>query len=298
MKASAMRTETALLLTAGVLALLLAGCGKPHVNYSSSSQTQDSAPPASSYPANHTARLPSGQGGYHKTGKSYKVRGHRYYPLATADGYNETGTASWYGTKFHGKKTANGERYDMYAMSAAHKTLPLPTMVRVTNLNNGRSVVVRVNDRGPFAKGRLIDLSYAAAKTLAYDHAGTAPVRVEVLGNTRAAYNHKKASNPVQNTPIQRVSLPRSETTPSALTGNNRGMMYIQLGAFASRNNAKQLQTSLQDEYPSVQVYTKNGGYSELYRVRVGPFHDVKNIENKVLSLQEQGHVNAIVVIE
>jgi len=138
------------------LLLLLSGCGKSHVSYSPS---RDGAPSASSYPSNQSARLPSGNGGYVKTGKPYQIAGRWYYPLSSAAGYHETGTASWYGSKFHGKKTANGERYDMHAMSAAHKTLPMPTMVRVTNLNNGRAVVVRVNDRGPFVKNRVIDLS-------------------------------------------------------------------------------------------------------------------------------------------
>jgi len=109
------------------------------------------------------ARLPNGTGGIHKTGNPYKVGGRWYTPMPFKNGYDETGVASWYGRDFDGKATANGEIYDMHALSAAHKTLPLPTLVRVTNLENGRSVIVRVNDRGPFVKDRLIDLSYAAA---------------------------------------------------------------------------------------------------------------------------------------
>jgi rare lipoprotein A len=275
-----------------LLAMFLTGCGKSHVNYSS--RTQDSAPPPSSYGSHHSGKLPSGSGGYKKTGKPYKIAGHWYYPLATADGYNETGIASWYGTKFHGKKTANGERYDMYAMSAAHKTLPLPTMVRVTNLDNGRSVVVRVNDRGPFVKSRVIDLSYAAAKTLGYDNAGTASVRVEVLGNRVAS---SKSRN-IQPAPVQRpVILPQPKVTSITPTAKS-GMMYIQLGAFSSHINAKQLKESLKGEYPSVQIYEKNGGYSEIFRVRLGPFTDVERIEDVVLSIQDRGYSNAIVVIE
>ncbi|NOR73333.1 MAG: septal ring lytic transglycosylase RlpA family protein [Mariprofundaceae bacterium] len=264
------------------------GCGKSHVNYSSSSRTQDSAPPPSSYDSHRSAKLPSGSGGYRKTGKPYKIAGHWYYPLETADGYNETGIASWYGTKFHGKKTANGERYDMYAMSAAHKTLPLPTMVRVTNLDNGRSVVVRVNDRGPFVKSRVIDLSYAAARTLGYDDAGTASVRVEVLGNSRNV-----RSAPVR----QPVRLPQPKVT-TATSRARPGAMYIQLGAFSSHSNARQLEESLKHEYPSVRIYKKDGGYSGIFRVRLGPFTDVEKIEDVVLSIQDRGHSNAIVVIE
>lgn len=272
--------------------LFLSGCSKAHVNYSPSSKTQDSAPSPSAYASHRSAKLPSGNGGYKKTGKPYKVAGHWYYPLATADGYDETGTASWYGTKFHGKTTANGERYDMYAMSAAHKTLPMPTMVRVTNLKNNRSVIVRVNDRGPFVKSRVIDLSYAAAKTLGYDNAGTAPVRVEVLGRQTTG-----SSRIVTRPPTQRPVLQRPKTVPATATAREGGM-YIQLGAFSSHHNATQLKDSLKGSYPSVRIYAKNGGYSEIYRVRIGPYNDVKRIENSVLSLQEQGHDNAIVVIE
>jgi rare lipoprotein A len=287
-------------ITTAMLVIFLTGCGKSHVNYSPSSRTQDSAPSPSSYDSHRSAKLPSGSGGYRKTGKPYKIAGHWYYPLTTADGYNETGIASWYGTKFHGKKTANGERYDMYAMSAAHKTLPLPTMVRVTSLDNGRSVVVRVNDRGPFVKSRVIDLSYAAAKTLGYDNAGTASVRVEVLGNRSGVSNNTASSNSrnIQPAPVRRpVILPQPKVTTTTPTAKP-GAMYIQLGAFSSHINAKQLKESLKSEYPSVQIYEKNGGYSEIFRVRLGPFTDVEQIEDVVLSIQDRGYSNAIVVIE
>ncbi len=285
--------RTAVIATA-LLLMFLPGCGKSHVSYSSSSRTHDSAPSPLSYGAPRPTKLAIGSGGYRKTGKPYTFAGHWYYPLATADGYNETGIASWYGTKFHGKKTANGERYDMYAMSAAHKTLPLPTMVRVTNLDNRRSVVVRVNDRGPFVKSRVIDLSYAAAKTLGYDDAGTASVRVEVLGNRVASSNSRN----IQPAPVRRpVILPQSKV-PTTIPTARPGAMYIQLGAFSSHINAKQLKESLKSEYPSVQIYEKNGGYSEIFRVRLGPFTDVERIEDVVLSIQDRGYSNAIVVIE
>ncbi|MFC1626496.1 septal ring lytic transglycosylase RlpA family protein [Pseudomonadota bacterium] len=275
-------------------ALLLSGCGKSHVNYSDSGR--DSAP--SSYDPQRSGKLPSGSGGYRKTGKPYKIAGHWYYPLATADGYNETGIASWYGTKFHGKKTANGERYDMYAMSAAHKTLPLPTLVRVTNLDNGRSAVVRVNDRGPFVKSRVIDLSYAAAKSLGYDNAGTARVRVEVLSNSMvpSSTTYRPASRPKAIVPRPVIKPPRAAATTMATA--RHGAMYIQLGAFSSQSNANRLKKELQSEYPSVAIYAKNGGYAEIYRVRIGPFDDEKSIETSVLTLQKQGYSNAIVVIE
>ena len=113
--------------------------------------------------------------------ESYEVNGQHYYVLESSSGYFERGTASWYGEKFHGRRTSSGERYDMYAMTAAHRTLPLPTYVQVTNLRNGRSVVVRVNDRGPFHDNRLIDLSYVAAAKLDMLESGTAPVEVRAI---------------------------------------------------------------------------------------------------------------------
>lgn len=119
--------------------------------------------------------------GPRKIGKPYQIMGQWYYPVSSSEGYREKGIASWYGKEFHAKDTANGERYNMYAYTAAHKTLPLPTYVRVTNLQNGKSIVVRVNDRGPFVAGRIIDLSYASAVAVGMDVQGTAPVLVEAL---------------------------------------------------------------------------------------------------------------------
>ena len=121
------------------------------------------------------------------TQRSYVVKGVRYHPLASAKNFVQTGKASWYGPGFHGKKTSNGERYNMHALTAAHKTLPLGTMVRVSNIDNGKSVVVRINDRGPFHGKRVIDLSKAAATRLGFVHRGMAKVRVEALHGDRPA---------------------------------------------------------------------------------------------------------------
>lgn len=118
---------------------------------------------------------------YKNTVKSYTVSGSTYYPIKKADGFSETGIASWYGKKFHGRKTASGERYDQNKMTAAHKTLPFGTRVRVKNKDNGKNAVVTINDRGPFVKGRIIDVSRAAAKKLGMINSGTAKVRIEAL---------------------------------------------------------------------------------------------------------------------
>lgn len=153
-----------------------------------------------------------------KIGKPYKINGVTYYPMESADGYSEVGIASWYGPGFHGKLTANGEKYNQKAMTAAHKTLPLPTLVKVENLENGKSVVVRVNDRGPYSKGRIIDLTEVAAKRLGMIDKGTAKVRVSVLSEDPDCY-----------------------VTAGHKVNIDKGNFAVQIGAFTDANNAKRL---------------------------------------------------------
>jgi len=152
-----------------VLALLLTGCGMPNLN------PFHYLNPFAYFPGS------TSESGGVRGSKSYTVNGKTYYPLKSAQGYRQEGIASWYGKKFHGRKTASGERYNMYAMTAAHKTLPLNTTVRVTSLRTGRAIHVRINDRGPFVGGRIIDLSYTAAKNLGIITTGTGRVRVEAI---------------------------------------------------------------------------------------------------------------------
>ena len=155
--------------------------------------------------------------------KTYKVLGKWYKVRESSAGYKEKGLASWYGKKFHGHRASSGETYDMYAMTAAHKTLPLPTYVRVTHLENGRSIIVKVNDRGPFHEGRIIDLSYSAAKKLGVTATGTAPVEVVAID----AANHKK------NTPYKpRFNQPSFISTDPTKNENN---LYLQVGAFSEK---------------------------------------------------------------
>lgn len=153
-----------------------------------------------------------------KIGKPYKINGITYYPMESADGYSEVGVASWYGPGFHGKLTANGETYNQKAMTAAHKTLPLPTLVKVENLENGKSVVVRVNDRGPYSKGRIIDLTEVAARRLDMLDKGTAKVRVSVLSEDPDCY-----------------------VTSGHEVNIDEGNFAVQIGAFTMEDNAKRL---------------------------------------------------------
>jgi rare lipoprotein A len=196
----------------------------------------------------------------------YEVYGERYFVMPSSEGYRQTGIASWYGQAFHGKRTSSGTIYNMYEFSAAHKTLPLPSLVRVTNLSNGKSVVVTVDDRGPFVKNRLIDLSYAAAKELDIVRSGTAEVEVEALGGASGA-------GPVI------VYSPGSGPSAPAATGGSIAPalvpaqhLYMQVGAFGSRANAERLKTHLESNGVSKVVirYDASAGKT-LYRVRIGP---------------------------
>tara|TARA_X000001388_G_C2225049_1_gene120809 strand:- start:1230 stop:1982 length:753 start_codon:yes stop_codon:yes gene_type:complete len=199
----------------------------------------------------------------------YTVLGQRYHPMQDGRSYREEGTASWYGTKFHGQNTANGELYDLYGMTAAHKTLPLPSYVEVTNLENGRKVIVRVNDRGPFYSDRIIDLSFAAAKKLGYSDQGTAHVLVQ--GIDPVAWQQQ--NNPNYLVTREAVSdAPVAAALPPEPVENVQTGLYLQVGAFSSNQAAEALRQRVQGVVGGtvwvspVQVDTRT-----LHRVRVGP---------------------------
>jgi len=240
-----------------------------------------------------------GEGGHVKRGKPYTVAGKTYYPLASSAQYNQTGIASWYGKKFHGKKTANGETYNMYAMTAAHTTLPMPAVVLVTNLDNGKSVKVRVNDRGPFVKNRLIDLSYSAAKALGYAERGTAHVRVQTL-DTAAPHVPTIKHEPVQQNvapPVAVVPTPVVIPTPAPeKPQGNPEFAYIQVGAFSAKENAdgvvQSLKKSLKQAHPPVHIVAVN----DIYRVRVGPFDLDEDAQAALKDIQMDGFSAAVVV--
>lgn len=203
--------------------------------------------------------------------ESYEVLGRTYHVMDAADGYVEEGMASWYGTKFHGKRTSSGEPYNMFAMTAAHKVLPLPTYVRVTNLENRRSVVVKVNDRGPFAHDRIIDLSYAAARRVDMHETGTARVRVETLSG---------------GTPITDGS--RQADDGGTGGGEPGGEAWIQLGAFSRFANAQRLRAQAAGaDIRDVDVQRgRDSAGSRIYRVRIGPLEDAQRrdaVMNKLL---------------
>ena len=205
--------------------------------------------------------------------RPYEVLGKRYVPFTAHQPYRERGIASWYGKKFHGNKTANGERYDMFAMSAAHTRLPLPSYARVTNLANGRSVVVRVNDRGPFHAGRIIDLSYAAAHKLDLIGRGSGEVIVEaIIPGTEAAGSYAQAGAPPAPIRPDALATLAGETGSTPISDNASPGYYVQLGAFGNPDNAVSLRSHLARELDwldrPVGVFRGDG----VHRVQVGPY--------------------------
>lgn len=215
----------------------------------------------------------------------YIVFGTTYYPLREAKDYRERGIASWYGKKFHGKRTSSGEPYDMYAMTAAHRTLPLPSYVRVRNLRNGRAVIVRVNDRGPFLHNRLIDLSYAAALRLDIVSTGTGVVEIETL--------------PVE---TNAVVAARSKDTDADLESPNpvkAPRLYMQVGAFKNWENAASLRSRLaQARFGAVFIQSEVREDVRLYRVRVGPIASVADSDALIERAAQYGLPDAHIVVE
>jgi rare lipoprotein A len=206
----------------------------------------------------------------------YEVAGKRYFVLDSSDGFRESGIASWYGRDFHGRTTSSGEVYDMYSMTAAHKSLPLPTWVEVTNLVNGKRVIVKVNDRGPFIDGRVIDLSLQAADELDMIESGTARVQVRALGAPAAG----PASTVIAAQPAPSAERPGggfsliSEARADTVGPDTRPFrpMYVQVGAFADRNNANRLAEQLKKNgFGGSFVLTTGEGRDRIHRVRIGP---------------------------
>lgn len=217
---------------------------------------------------------------------SYVVFGQRYHVLDDVSEYRERGTASWYGEKFHGRRTSSGEPYDMYQMTAAHKSLPLPSYLRVTNLRNNRSVVVRVNDRGPFHDGRIVDLSYAAALKLDVVATGTAPVEIEMLHPETLDKSGTRLAD---------------GTTVAPPTGDDATIaacnVFIQLGAFSEADNALGLKGKLEVAgIRPVRIHEQSA--ERLFRVRVGPFAATAAADDIALKLVALGITDFSIISE
>jgi peptidoglycan lytic transglycosylase len=275
------------------------------------------------------ASAPSGSGGYYKddgpgempnldqiadaqpkaeplhryANRPYQVFGKEYVPLASVQPYRQRGMASWYGKKFHGQRTASGEPYDMYAMSAAHPTLPIPSYARVTRVATGRSVIVRINDRGPFHQGRMIDLSYAAALKLGFAHIGSAEVELESIDPGRAETPTQQAATP---TPQAAVLTPQAAAaTPSAATTTEQALpapgqavaVYVQVGAFSSRDNAESLRSRLEGEFGWLKDMVQVLAIGNLWRLHLGPYRTRDDARSVAERIESQLSVKPLLVV-
>ena len=262
--------------------------------------------------------------------RSYKVLGKRYHPLKTGKGYTATGEASWYGQKFHGHLTANGEIYNMYAMSAAHKTLPIPSYVQVTNLVNQTSAIVRINDRGPFHDARLIDLSYAAAKKLDILKTGTAKVRIDVIHIDQAGMQTvgngatipptptlpNTTQSPTLSIPTPSIPTPSPESPPAtnpselALAGTEppqakppqnasantaKSALYVQVTALSDEQKIARLAKGLATLY---QLPTHTSVRNGLYRLRFGPLSNEQTARKLLNELKTSGYNSAYALFD
>ena len=244
-----------------VFLMLLSSCGSikdsAPVNYSKQWHEIDDAVPVIVKPSKYG------------NPDSYTVMGKTYYVMDSAEGFKQKGIASWYGNKFHGKRTSSGEDYNMYAMTAAHKTLPIPVYVEVTNVDNGRKAIVKVNDRGPFHQGRIIDLSYAAATKLGVAQTGTANVSIRVM-LSEADKNLRRSGTFIES--------PVSE-------GDK---LYVQVAAFSTEENALQHLGRLQGEgFNGVRLHIESKKGKTIYRVRIGPLPS-DHVAKKLLTLLKQ----------
>lgn len=217
---------------------------------------------------------------------SYEVLGEKYYVIGSNKGFSQKGIASWYGSKFHGLRTSSGETYNMYAMTAAHKTLRIPTYVEVTNNNNGRKAIVKVNDRGPFHDGRIIDLSYAAATKLGVAATGTAPVTIRVV----------TAGSKAVDTTNKDIEYQDASAINPAYTFDG-GNVYVQIAAFSTEKNALKMLHTLRDKnFSSVRIHVEKNQGKMLYRVRIGPVPTTHVAEKLLAQLKEINHRNAKIV--
>ncbi|WP_394210863.1 septal ring lytic transglycosylase RlpA family protein [Enterovibrio calviensis] len=252
-----------------LIAIVLSGCATK--NDERYSIAQDQAPEATPT-LEHIEDAHPRYEPYSRAGnKNYTVLGQDYEVIKDPETFTtETGIASWYGKKFHGHKTSNGEIYDMYSMSAAHKTLPLPSYVEVENTANGKKAIVRVNDRGPFHEGRVIDLSYAAASKLGVLASGTAPVKVTLLN----------VDKPVENDEWQGARLNR---------------YFVQLAAISDKTKAEKAAASFSQQFELPTDIHQSG---KVYRVRLGPFHDYDQTQHAAMLAQEHQINEAFIVVE
>ena len=300
-----MRLSGFLALAAVSFSLALAGCSSSH---KSEHGALDPFAGIGSPYYKGKGNIPLG-GGRRQVGKPYQVAGRWFRPREMSS-YDKTGVASWYGPQFHARKTSNGEWFDMNRLTAAHATMPLPSYAKVTNLDNGREVIVRVNDRGPFVDTRVIDLSRRAAEVLDYKNKGKTNVRVQLIGPAPLNDNgtHLAAMNRelLRGTPLRRMianaggsdapvvvaEVPVVATAPVPAPGE----YYVQVGSFSDEGNAARMREDLASVGP-IEVQPLDGADGTIYRVRVGPLPDEGQAQSALQQVVDAGHLDARLVL-
>lgn len=262
--------------------------------------------------------VPIGPGGVYKVGTPYVIKGVRYLPAVDGD-YDETGVASWYGPGFHTKTTANGETYDQNDLTAAHKTLPMPSYVRVTNLENGRAIVLRVNDRGPYAHGRVIDVSKRAAQLLGFEKQGTAKVRVRIVDQGTSGFvADKPVTTQVERDAVSAVPVAQVESSTLApppgvaaapapieppappaqvaMVSVGPNDLFVQAGAFTLYDNANRLAARLLS-FGEISIQSAIVGETEFFRVRVGPLTSIEQADGVLANLIGSGFPESRIIV-
>lgn len=239
--------------------------------------------------------------------KPYEVNGRFFEPIADCTGFVQQGIASWYGDDFHGKKTSNGEIFDMHAISAAHKTLPLGVYARVTNLNNGKKLILRINDRGPYVKDRILDLSCAAARELGYLETGTAPVLIEALGypvarepGGRSYRKNSLSPGEATRTPFDpaKVLLGSGPESGEYLAHQVEAKYFVQVGAFENRSSASLLLSRVRGRFPSAVMEKALSGQKVVFCIRLKNFASRQEAEKAKLKLATCGFPDCLIVLE
>jgi rare lipoprotein A len=282
--------------------LLMSGCtSKPAGRYSIK---QDTAPNFKYGEIEYPEIVPAFEPYNKWTSRPYKVLGKHYTPITTGLGFEQEGKASWYGQKFHGHKTANGEIFDMFALTAAHKTLPLPSFIKVSNLDNGKSAIVRVNDRGPFHGNRVLDLSYGAAKKLGYHKHGVARVKIEVIhvdenGDIRLGKNPDLFSynegELIANTPMiqpKPAQIAKTQTFEAVIEPEQTGF-FVQVMAMSNGEKARSLATGLSN---LLQVPNMVPKIANIYKLQLGPLVNEQKANNIIQELKKIGFEQAFTV--
>ncbi len=265
-----MKKNISLTLSLILLSFVVTACSTSSGRYQQKNDSKPTRIPTKSELIDVTPRAEPHSRGGNKS--QYQVRGKTYSVLKSAESFSQTGTASWYGNKFHGHLTSNGEIYNMYSMSAAHKNLPLPTYLKVTNNANNKSVIVRVNDRGPFHQDRIIDLSYSAAYKLGMMKTGVANVTITAITDFSVSKKIKK-TKPKQ-----------------TLIANNNQRKYIQVFATKNETLANKTAQALQNLYQTNTIIPKNNG---IYRIQMGPISDKKQLNTILANIKKSGYPKA-----